>query len=221
MLPILRIIPVGGVSLAIAILVLALSPPGGSRPSLTRAMMPARGALITRSDHPEWRQLLINAALRRANELSQLRQLADIPTRSENKTDETKTENPQKAPEVAVVPANQSDAEPEDVTGTIVQSPEAAIPVDIGETSSFELPVIPHEEKPPVILTPERSKPPHESLNVAPEPAKPPRQSQTSAVRHTHRARVAAKSAEPVQFNLLEALFASFNVDQRTTKRRR
>jgi hypothetical protein len=218
MLPILRIIPVGGVSLAIMILVLALNPPGGLRPPLTRAMMPAHGALIARSDHPEWRQWLIIAALRRADALSQLRQLADIPVRSENKPDKAKTENPQKAPEVAGVPANRSDADPEDVTGTVAQSPDAAIPVDIGETSSFELPVIPHEQKPPVILTPERSRPPHESLNVAPEPAKPARESQKRTMRHTRHARMAAKSAEPVQFNLLEALFGSFSVDQRTAK---
>jgi hypothetical protein len=181
-------------------------------------MMPARGVLITRSDHPEWRQLLIKAALRRAEELSQLRQLADIPVRSESKPAEAK---PQKAPKVAGVPANRSDADPEDVTGTVAQSPDAAIPVDIGETSSFELPVIPHEQNPPVILTPERSKPSHESLNVAPEPAKPARESQKRTVRHTRHARVAVKSVEPVQFNLLEVLFGSFSIDQRAAKPRR
>ena len=42
MLPILRILPVGGVILAIVILVLALSPPDGSRSSLTAAIAPAR-----------------------------------------------------------------------------------------------------------------------------------------------------------------------------------
>jgi hypothetical protein len=42
MLPILRIVPVGGVLLAIMILALALDPPGGSHPALPAAMLPAR-----------------------------------------------------------------------------------------------------------------------------------------------------------------------------------
>jgi len=289
MLPILRIIPVGGVSLAIAILVLALSPPGGLRPPLTRTMMPARGALITRSDHPEWRQLLINAALRRADELSQLRQLPDTPLHTEisepdksnvefGDPDKPSAENAETAPEVAGVPPSRSDAEPEDVTGTIAPSPDAAIPVGVGEASSFELPVIPQEEKPPVSRTPERSQPPHEGLNAAPdsakpaqeqesakaalapnkpaedtakaapEPAKPAQESVKAAlepaksaqeskkaegepvkparetrrrVRHRHYARAAVKPPPPLNFNLFEILFNSFNLDPRTGKPRR
>ncbi len=214
MLPILRIIPVGGVSLAILLLVLALSPPGGTRPPLTPTMMPTRGVLITRSHHPEWRQLLINAALRRAEELSELRLLPDSPLpNTASEPGKAPTEDAQKPPEVAGVPANQSDAQPEDVTGTIVQSPDAAIPVGIGEASSSELPVIPQEERPPVIRTPERSRPPQESLNVAPEPAKPAPEGQKSTVRHTRRARVTANSAAPIQFNLFQALFGGFNVN--------
>jgi hypothetical protein len=219
MLPILRIIPVGGVSLAILILVLALTPPGGSRPPLTPAMMPARGVLITRSNHPEWRQLLIDAALRRAEELSELRLLPDSPPPSTaSERGKTQTEDAQKQSEVAGVPTNQSDAQPEDATGTIVQSPDAAIPVGVGEASSFELPVTPQEERPPVIRTPERRRPSQQSLNVAPEPAKPASQSQKRSVRHTHHAKVAARTANPFQFNLLELLFGSFNVNQRTAK---
>jgi hypothetical protein len=279
MLPILRIIPVGGVSLAIAILVLALSPPGGLRPPLTRTMMPARGPLITRSDHPEWRQLLINAALRRADELSQLRQLPDTPLHSEiSEPDKPTAENAETAPEVAGVPPSRSDAEPEDVTGTIAPSPDAAIPVGVGEASSFEWRVFPQEEKPPVIRTPERSQPPRESLNVAPdsakpaqeqesakaalepnkpaedtakaapEPAKPAQESVKAAlepaksaqeskkaedepvkparesrrrVRHRHYASAAVKPPPPINFNLFEILFNSFNLDPRTGKPRR
>ena len=66
MLPILRILPVGGVLLAILILVLALSPPDGSRSPLTAAIAPARGALVDRDRHPEVRQFLILAATKRA-----------------------------------------------------------------------------------------------------------------------------------------------------------
>lgn len=219
MLPILRIIPVGGVSLAILILVLAFTPPGGPRPPLTPAMMPARGVLITRSNHPEWRQLLINAALRRAEELSELRLLPDSPLPSTaSERGKTQTEDAQKPSEVAGVPTNQGDAQPEDATGTIVQSPDAAIPVGVGEASSFELPVTPQEEQPPVIRTPERSRPSQESLNVAPEQAKPAPQNQKRSVRYTHHARVAARTAKPFQFNLAELLFGSFSVNRRTAK---
>jgi hypothetical protein len=52
MLPILRILPVGGVLLAIFILFLALNPPDGPRAPLNTAMAPARGALIDVGHHP-------------------------------------------------------------------------------------------------------------------------------------------------------------------------
>jgi hypothetical protein len=170
--------------LAIALLVMALSPPGRLRPPLTRTTMPARGPLVTRSDHPEWRQLLINAALRRADELSQLRRPPDTPLHSEiskpdkwnigiSEPEKPSAENAETAAEIADVPPSRSDADPEDLTGTLTQSLDAAIPVGIGEASSTELPVNPQEEKPPAIRTPERSRPQHESMNVAPESAKP------------------------------------------------
>jgi hypothetical protein len=273
MVPILRLISVGGVSLAIAILVLALSPPGGSHLHLTRTMMPTRGPLIARADHPEWRQLLINAALRRADELSQLRQLPDTPLPSEitepdkssvdiNELEKPSVEDVGTAPEIAGVPPNRSDAEPEDVTGTVSQSPEAAIPVGIGEASSTELPVIRKEDTPPVIRTPKLSRPPHEGLKLAPEsikpaqekesakaalesdkltedatkaasePAKPARESKKAetvpakparerrrSVHPRHYIKVVEKPPPP-PFNLLEAFFASFNLDPRTGKPR-
>ena len=84
MLPILRILPVGGVLLAILILVLALSPPDGSRSPMAAAIAPARGALVDRDRHPEVRQFLILAALKRADELNRLRELPDTPARSDN-----------------------------------------------------------------------------------------------------------------------------------------
>ena len=168
MLPILRILPVGGVLLAIMILVLALSPPDGSRAQLTPNVAPARGALIERGEHPEWRQFLILAAIRRADELNRLRELPDTPAR---------TDAAPAAPKVAGLPTDRSDADPEDddETGSIVQPPAATIPIDIGETSSTELPVTAPEEKPPVIRTPERVKSRNES-RIKRRAARAPRQ---------------------------------------------
>jgi hypothetical protein len=147
MLPILRIISVGGVFLAIMILVLALGAPDGSHLSNGRgpAMLSARGPLMQIGEHPEWRHFLIQAALRRADELAHLRELADEPLAGSAPEPEVK---------IAVLPAERSDAEPEDVTGTINVAPAATIPVEIGETSSIELPIVTPEERPPVVLKP-------------------------------------------------------------------
>jgi hypothetical protein len=204
MLPILRVIPVGGVLLAITILLLALNPPGDPRGHLTGA----GGALIAREQHPEWPQFLLLAAARRAVELNRLRELPDTTVRSVPPQAPPQAEQP---PAVAAVPASRNDADPEDVTGTIVQSPGAAMPVEIGETSSTELPVIPHEERPPVTMMPERAKPPSES-NAAPEQAKPqPANATTSQPAKPRRARRAkpapAKQQASAQVNFFEALF--------------
>jgi hypothetical protein len=181
MLPILRILPVGGVLLAILILVLALNPPGGSHPSLTPSVMATRGALMQAGEHPEWRQLLIYAAIRRADELSRLRELPGNPARPDQA---------QNAPKVAGLPTDRSDADPDDQTGTITEVPGVTIPVEIGETSSTELPVTQSEEKPPMIRKPERGKPPNESRKKG-----------------VHRA-LRAKTEPAARFNLLETLFS-------------
>jgi len=69
----------GGVLLAILSLVLALSPPDGSRAPLSGAMVTGRGDLADRDRQSEARQYLIHAALRRADELNRLRDLPDTP----------------------------------------------------------------------------------------------------------------------------------------------
>jgi hypothetical protein len=125
------------------IVVLALEPPGGSHTARTPAEMPVRGALIRMNDHPEWRQFLILAAVRRSDELSRLRELPDTPVRDAGK--------------VAGLPTGDSD--PEDATGSIKEMPRLTFPLDIGETSSTELTVITPEEKPPTLKTPERKAP--------------------------------------------------------------
>lgn len=161
MLPILRIIPVGGVLLAMLIVVLALAPPGGTHPVMT-SMVPARGALIAVDEHPEWRQFLIQAAFRRADELGRLRELPDTPTRIERPA-QSSTD----ADQVAGLPANRADSDPDEVTGTISETPSVSIPLDIGETSTFELPVAVPEEKLPAVKPPQR-KAPSESRKTAP-----------------------------------------------------
>jgi hypothetical protein len=144
MLPILRILPVGGVLLAIFILVLALSPPDGSRAPLDTAMGPARGALVDRNRHPETRQFLIQAALKRANELNRLRELPDTPTRTADsppsRPETAKSETPApEEPRIAALPANRSEADPEETTAA-AEMPTESSP-DVAEPSSTEPPV--------------------------------------------------------------------------------
>lgn len=183
MLPILRIIPVGGVLLAIVILVLALSPPDGSRSTLTAAMAPARGALVDRERHPEVRQFLILAALKRASELSRLRDLPDSPARAE--------EAPEAA-QVAGLPSERTDAEPEETTPAN-DMPSVSIPIEIGEPSSAELPVTSQQEQ----AAPEIKKP---------ESAKPPREARRHTANRT-RHRVASYSGPSRQPTLFDYLF--------------
>ncbi len=131
MLPILRILPVGGVILAIMLLLLALNPPDGNHALLAPSAQRMRGAMIVAGEHPEWRQFIIQAAIRRADELNRLRALPD--KRSDG------------------------DQEAGDETGSIGQPPAATLPIDIGEPSAFELPVATPEPLPPVV-TPQRIK---------------------------------------------------------------
>lgn len=207
MLPILRILPVGGVLLAILILVLALTPPGTRPSALSPTAMSARGPLQDVNDHPEWRQVLIQTALRRAEELVRLRDLPDAPVRSEPPAADLSAviaPAPEQAPpaptetqKVAGLPHARPDADPDrdSITGSIEESPGATIPVEIGESSSFELPVAMPEERPPVIRTPVRAKPPNES-----------RRKRT--LRAARAKVLRAKPQQPAQLSFFEALFS-------------
>jgi hypothetical protein len=195
MLPILRIIPVGGVFLAILLLVLALSAPDRSRAPLPPGVLPMRGAMIARGDHPEWRQFLMLAAIRRADELSRLRELPDTPLHVEVAP---AAPAPPPVPKVARLPAGRDNAGPDagDTTGSIVNQPAATIPIDIGETSAFELPVAPPEaEKPPVIRAPQRVKSGNES--------------RLKGTPRAHRSKAQAKADAPASFDIFQTLFGA------------
>ena len=180
MLPILRILPVGGLLLAILILVLALSPPDGSRAPLPSAIVPSRGAPFDRERQAEVRQFLIHAALKRADELNRLRELPDTPARSDNVQST-----------VASLPGDRSEADPEE-PASINEAPVVSIPVEIGEPSSAELPVAAPGESAPAAKKPEPA-------------AKSQRESRR--VHRIRRVRAPANPTPPRPFNFFEALF--------------
>ena len=245
MLPILRMISVGGVIFAITILTLALVPLGGSHMQFASVRVPARGVLLARSEHPEWRQFLIQAAVRRADELSRLRDLPDTPVRIESMPDEA-----QEAPKVVNLPDDRIDADPDDETGSINVAPGLTIPLEIGEPSSTELPVVAPEENPPVVRvpntripetgtpeakledkledkrpvakTPERVKPVHESRRKSTR--RRGATSPTSTDPHRRGATASAPTELPIPFNLFSAFFKSLQgpppstADQKPTK---
>lgn len=179
--------------LAAAGFLIGFTVPEAARPHLAHLPAPASGPLLAAEDHPEWKQFLILAALRRATELGRLRELPDSP--------------PLTAPAngaVATLPATRSDAEPEDLTGSITTAPETVVPIEIGETSSTELPVGPPQTLPPV---------------QKPETLKPVNESVRQPVRKQRRARFKPKPAKPAQAasNPFSALFGSITPAPSTT----
>jgi hypothetical protein len=155
MLPILRVLPVGGVLLAILILVLALIPPDGSRVPLSSPGVPARGALPDRDRQAETRQFLIHAALKRADQLSRLRDLPDRPAHSQE-------------PHLAGLPAERSDADPEE-SGSVNETPATTIPIEIGGPS-IEVPIPSPQDTPLTVTRPEQSKAQQETRRRAQRP---------------------------------------------------
>jgi hypothetical protein len=186
MLPILRIAPVGGVFLAILLLVLVLNAPEQMHAQLMSDAVPIRGALIARTEHPEWRQFLMQAAIRRADELSRLRELPDTPARSEPMPPAAKFTS-------VSIGRGDTDQDIDGETGSILQPRPATIPIDIGEPSAFELPVAAPEEKPPVIRTPQR--------------AKPHREGRLRGASRKHHVKARAKPDPFAQFDLFKAIF--------------
>jgi len=177
MLPILRIIPVGGVLLAIAIMLLALSPPDGAHPRLTRVDAPARGPLVNRNTHPEWRQFLILAALRRADELERLRELPDTPARSGAAADTSESTQPGTgaAPQQIAGPealatetaARQPDAGSTQPDTTVASLPAAPVaPVERSEVMALREPAEPGDAPAAPAVQPE-------PMTAAPQPADP------------------------------------------------
>ncbi len=207
MLPILRIFPVGGVLLAIFILFLALNPPDGSRSPLNTAMAPARGALVDVGHHPETRQFLIMAALKRADELNRLRELPDTPTRTapaEPAAIEPAPAAPAtEEPKVATLPADRTESDPEPDEPAATETPNVSIPVEPGEASAPELPAAPQETK-------STDGKPEQTKEITKEQTKsePKPQARETRRRVAHRPRRAkAPSAPQRPINIFEALF--------------
>jgi hypothetical protein len=202
MLPILRILPVGGVLLAIFILFLALNPPDGPRSPLNTAIAPARGALVDVGHHPETRQFLIMAALKRADELSRLRDLPDTPTRAapaEPAAIEPAPAAPAaEEPKVAGLPADRTESDPEPDEPAAAETPKVSIPVEAGEVSAPELPTAPKD-------TGSAGENPEQAKQPAKEQAKPQHETRRRVAHRARRAKVARAPQRPLNF--FEALF--------------
>ena len=150
-----------------------------ARPHLTHVVAPARGPLIETNEHPEWKQFLVQAAFRRADELERLRDLPASPMIIEAAIEpaviEAENVDVTLAPENADAPAAQVAAlaperDPEvmeDITASIDEKPAGMMPVEIGASSSAELPLT-EQEVLPQVRQPETLKL-NDSESVVPE----------------------------------------------------
>lgn len=169
-LPFFRTMLAGGV-LAILALLAGFVMPAPS--TLARPRPPARGPLIEADQHPEWKQFLVQAAYRRADELGRLRELPTAPTI-------VPVAVPTVPVKVAELPPPQAVITPGDVTGAIDDTAPGSMSVDIGEASATELPVQ-QLDLPMPIERPEtlrrnqslRALPAHRAKRAKPAPAKP------------------------------------------------
>lgn len=130
-LPLFRTMLAGGVLAILALLAGFLAP---APSTLARPMPPARGPLIEATEHPEWKQFLVQAAYRRADELGRLRELPSAPTI-------VVVPAPTVPVQVADLPPPQADVATEDTDGTTDDTASGAMTIDIGETSATELPI--------------------------------------------------------------------------------
>jgi hypothetical protein len=159
MLPLLRVMLLGCVLIATLGLTAGFKIAAVPDPNFARLDRPARGALIDPDQHPEWKQFVVQAAYRRAEELDRLRTLHDQPA-----SGMPVVQSPDPAPaaadatRTAGLPTSDAEAVPEDggdVTGSITERAiNEVIPIEIGETSSTELPLGP----PPTTIVPEQPK---------------------------------------------------------------
>ena len=94
---------------------------------------PPRGAMIERSEHPEWPQFLMLAAIRRAVELEPLARTARHAGASCRLRGPRRAE--QRSPGSPPCRPRRDDADPEDddQAGRSMQPPAATIPIEIGE----------------------------------------------------------------------------------------
>ena len=161
MLPILRTTLLGSVFVTLALLAgFAVHEP--ARPPLSHVVAPGRGPLIEANEHPEWKQFLVQAAFRRADELERLRDLPATPMIIEamiepaviKAEDVEPADTPEKADQAgAQVAALAPERDPEvmeDITASIDGKPSGIIPVEIGASSSTELPLTEQEMLPQV-----------------------------------------------------------------------
>lgn len=159
--PILRTSLLGSVLFTLPLLAgFAVHEP--ARPHLNHVVAPARGPLIEAAEHPEWKQFLVQAAFRRADELERLRDLPASPMIIEAEIEpavvEAENVEAAVAPErdvepTAQVAARAPERDPEvmeDITASIDEKPTGMLPVEIGASSSAELPLTEHETLPEV-----------------------------------------------------------------------